>query len=167
MYLVKTILVPVDFSDLSRAAISAAVQLASANADAGARIIALHVRHNLDKELQEQIIENPDDHDLSQNIADDETALRDAFALEMQRLKDGGRTITAVPVTPLVTGGNWVDVAVKTIDEEEVDIIVAATHGGPSGIKGLLFGSDTERLVHNSTCSVWVVKPKGYPYLRN
>jgi len=167
MYQVKTILVPVDFSDLSRAAISAAIQLGSTNAESGARIIAFHVRHNLHKELQSEIVENPDDHSLTDDIARDEEALRAAFALEYDRVAEGGRSITKVPMTPMVTGGDWVEVALQTIQDEEVDVIVAATHGGPKGLKGWLFGSATERLVHHSTCSVWVVKPKGFPYLQD
>jgi len=167
MYQVKTILVPVDFSDLSRAAISAAIQLGAQNRSDDLRIIALHVRHNLDKELQQQIIENPDDHSLGEDMERDEKSLHAAFELEYSRLEEGGRKVEPVPMTPMVTGGKWVDVALQTIEDEEVDVIVAATHGGKGGLRGFFFGSDTERLVHHSTCSVWVVKPKGFPYLKN
>lgn len=167
MYLVKTILVPVDFSDLSRAAISAAIQLGAQNASPQTRIIALHVRKNLDKELQHQIVENPDDETLAEDIAREEKALLDAVELEYTRASEGGRDLARVAVQGMVTGGKWVDVALQVIEDEEVDVIVSATHGGPSGVRGWLFGSDTERLVHHSTCSVWVVKPKGFPYLKN
>lgn len=167
MYQVKTIVVPVDFSDLSRAAISAALQLAAQNADQGCRIIPLHVSADLDKKLQREIVENPDDHDLGDTIARDEKALMDAIELERSRLAEGGRSLPEIAVQPRVSGGDWVEVALQVIDEEQVDVIVAATHGGPSGVRGWLFGSATERLVHHSTCSVWVVKPKGFPYVRN
>ncbi len=167
MYEVKTILVPVDFSDLSRAAISAAVQLGAQNSSEATRVILLHVRHNLDRELQQEIVENPDQHTITDDIVRDEKALLQAADLEYQRAAEGGRAIERVTIQPMVTGGSWVDVALQVIEDEEVDVIVAATHGGPSGVRGWLFGSDTERLVHHSTCSVWVVKPKGYPYLTN
>ena len=107
------------------------------------------------------------DHGLGDDILRDEQALTDAIELEYQRLADGGRTVERATIKPMVTGGSWVDVALQVIEDEEVNVIVAATHGGPSGLRGWLFGSDTERLVHHSTCSVWVVKPKGFPYLKN
>jgi nucleotide-binding universal stress UspA family protein len=52
------------------------------------------------------------------------------------------------------------------IDEHELDLIVTGTHGG-RGIKGLLLGSMSQQLVRKASCSVFVVKPQGYPYLRD
>lgn len=52
------------------------------------------------------------------------------------------------------------------VDEHELDLIISGTHG-PKGLKGFLMGSTTEQLVAKATCSVFVIKPKGYPYLRD
>ena len=54
----------------------------------------------------------------------------------------------------------------ELIEDEEIDLVVSGTHGG-HGLKGWLLGSTTEQLVRKSSCSVFVVKPQGYPYLRD
>ncbi len=166
MYAPRRILVPVDYSDVSRAAISAALQLAAQNADqSGTRVIMLHVQQNLAQELQDAIVHDPDGDAIEKGIAASESAMREAAALELKRAADAGRALPEVEIQTHVAGGDWVDVALQLIDEHEIDVIVAGTHGGPSGIRGWLFGSATERLVHHATCSVFVVKPKGFPYL--
>jgi nucleotide-binding universal stress UspA family protein len=166
VYSPRRILVPVDYSDVSRAAISAAIQLAAQNNDQnGTRVIMLHVQENLDKQLQDAIVNDPDGDSIETGIAASEAAMREAAELEYTRAAEAGRQLPQVEIRTHVAGGDWVEVALQLIDEHEIDVIVAGTHGGPSGIRGWLFGSSTERLVHHATCSVFVVKPKGFPYL--
>ncbi len=166
MYAPRRILVPVDYSNVARAAISAALQVASLHsADDDARVVMLHVHRNLDKELQDKIVSDPDGTSIQDGIAADELAMQEAATLEYERAAEAGMDLKKVPLVMHVAGGDWVDVALQLIDEHEIDLIVAGTHGGPSGLKGWLFGSDTERLVREASCSVFVVKPKGFPYL--
>ena len=49
--------------------------------------------------------------------------------------------------------------------ELEIDLLVTGTHGR-KGL-GILTGSVSEKLVARSPCSVLVVKPFGFPYLRD
>lgn len=53
MYDAKRILVPIDFSEVSRAAVSAAIQFASGRE--GAELFLLHIQKDLDKTLQREI----------------------------------------------------------------------------------------------------------------
>jgi nucleotide-binding universal stress UspA family protein len=165
MYDAKRILVPIDFSEVSRAAVSAAIQFASGREDA--EIYLLHIQKDLDKALQREITDDPhDEQGLGAGIEADETALREAVELEYTRAAEAGSVLERVPVHVRISGGDPLEVVLQMIDEHELDLIVSGTHG-PKGLKGFFMGSTTEQLVSKATCSVFVVKPKGYPYLRD
>ncbi len=163
MFTVKKILVPVDYSEVSRAAVSAAMQLASQNQ---AELVLLHVQPDLDATLSRRV----DNHDLHNLIAGDieseERRLVEVVASEQARATAAGRGLPEIAVSAYISGGDWLEVALKVIADEEIDLVVSGTHG-PRGIKGFLMGSMSEQLVSKATCSVFVVKPKGYPYLRD
>jgi nucleotide-binding universal stress UspA family protein len=163
MYSVQRILVPVDYSEVSSAAVSAALGIAAAN---GARVWVLHIQKGLDEKLNERIVTAPNEHVIERGIDADEQALRDLVSLEVHRAAQSGRDYSAVPISVRVSGGDWLGVAVDMVRELELDLIVTGTHG-PKGLEGLLLGSVSERLVSKATCSVFVVKPQGYPYLRD
>jgi nucleotide-binding universal stress UspA family protein len=165
MYDAKRILVPVDFSEVSRAAVSAAIQFAEGRE--GAELYLLHIQKDLDKTLQSEIVDDPhDEGGMAKGIEADEQALREVVDLEYSRAAEAGKPLTKVPVHVRISGGDALEVVLQMIDEHELDLIVSGTHG-PKGLKGFLLGSTTEQLVSKATCSVWVVKPKGYPYLRD
>ncbi|MED5369590.1 MAG: universal stress protein [Myxococcota bacterium] len=161
MYAVKKILVPIDFSDTSRAALSAALQIASLNE--GAELFVLHVEGGMEDDVDQGSSEAAD---ALQQIETDEAAILEAVELERSRCAEGGRTLPKISVTPRVAGGEWKEVATQMVDELQIDLIVTATHG-PKGLKERILGADSQRLLGMVTCSVMVVKPKGYPYLRD
>ncbi len=163
MFTATKILVPIDFSDTSRAALSFALQWAS---DQGAELHLLHVEAGLDKEIQSRIEDAPDDTVVEDAISFDESALREALQVERSRCEAAGRTLQDVPVFVRVTGGKWAEVALQMVDELQLDLIVTATHGR-KGLRGLLWGSVSEQLVNKAPCSVFIVKPRGFPYLRD
>lgn len=165
MFKIHRILVPVDFTEVADAAISVALQLA--NQHEGAELVALHVREGLDRELRTRIETHPHDNAIMNAIEEDERSLTAAIAKEQQRALDAGHTLRSPTVRTFVSGGDWLDVCLQIIDDQQVDVVVVGTHGGPGGIKGALLGSASERLVHRAPCSVFVVKPLGYPYLRD
>jgi nucleotide-binding universal stress UspA family protein len=161
MFAVERILVPVDFSDTSRAAISAALQIASDN---GAELYLLHTERGMSEDAKQA---SPDQvKDLLATVDVDEAALNEAVELERSRVIESGKALGDVVIKTRVSGGNWVQVAHLMVDEEQIDLIVTATHGR-HGLLEQIRGSDTERLVAKATCSVFVVKPKGFPYLRD
>ncbi len=165
MFSVKRILVPIDFSDVAHAAISAALQVAHDNQ--GSEIIGLHVQPDLDTELERRMETAPHGSTIMNAIEAHEASIRAAFALELDRAAAAGKALTLPTLRTHVSGGDWLEVCLQIIDDNQVDLVVAGTHGGAGGLKGLLVGSETERLVHKAPCSVFVVKPAGYPYLRD
>jgi len=160
---IKRILVPIDFSDVSRAALSMGLQLSN---DYGANLYVLHVVKDMDRELKKRLVSAPNDSVIEDNIKDNEKNILEAVELEYTRARKSGKTLQSVPLKMFVTGGEWLDVTLKLIDEHEVDLVVSGTHGG-KGIKGFLLGSMSEQLVRKAPCSVFVVKPQGFPYLRD
>ncbi len=163
MFTASKILVPVDFSDTSRAALSFAVQWAS---DQNAELVLLHVEAGLDKEIQNRIEQAPDESVVEDAINFDEHALMEAYELERVRCAEAGKVLGDIPVQVRVTGGSWIEVALQMVDELQLDLIVTATHGR-KGLRGLLWGSVSEQLVNKAPCSVFIVKPRGFPYLRD
>jgi nucleotide-binding universal stress UspA family protein len=160
---IKRILVPTDFSEVSHAALSMALQLAS---DYGAQLYVLHVVKDMDRELKKRLVSAPNDDVIESAIRDGEKKILDAVQLEQDRAKKAGKTIKSVPLKMFVTGGEWLDVTLNLIDEHELDLVVTGTHGG-KGIKSFFLGSMSEQLVRKASCSTFVVKPQGYPYLRD
>jgi nucleotide-binding universal stress UspA family protein len=163
MQQIKRILVPTDFSEVSRAALSMGLQLASDN---DAQLYVLHVVKDMDRELKKRLVSAPNDSVIEATITEGEKEILAAVELERNRAKEANKNLKAVPLKILVTGGDWLDVTMGLIDEHELDLIVTGTHGG-KGLKGFLLGSMSEQLVRKATCSVYVVKPQGFPYLRD
>ncbi|MCB9745369.1 MAG: universal stress protein [Alphaproteobacteria bacterium] len=164
MFKVQRILMPVDYSDVSRAALSMAVQLASQH---GAELFMLHVHKDLDTELQRRIIYDPNGSVIEDAIVAEEQGLREALELEYQRAEESGAALKRVPTHLLVTGGDPVGVITQIVEDERIDVICTGTHGPRPGLVGWFRGTVSEKLVAQATCSVFVVKPQGYPYLRD
>ncbi len=57
---------------------------------------------------------------------------------------------------PLITVGHAADEISRIVEEKDIDLVVAATHGR-SGLKRLILGSVTERLMRTLTCPLLVV----------
>lgn len=163
MYKVKKILFPLDYSNVSREALSMALQLANYH---GAELYMLHVEADLDKELQRRIVTAPNDNVIEQSIATEEHGLNDALEKEIARAAASGVVLKRPKTTLMVTGGDTLEVLLQTVKEEQIDVIVTGTHG-PKGVIARLKGSVSEQLVRQATCSVFVLKPAGYPYLRD
>ena len=62
----------------------------------------------------------------------------------------------AVQWEPLITVGHVADEVSRLVEEKEIDLVIAATRGR-SGLKRLILGSVTERLMRVLTCPLLVV----------
>lgn len=163
MFSIQRILVPFDYSAVSRAALSLALQLGELH---GAEIHMVHVEERLDKEIKKRIVTAPNESVVERTIQEGETAMRAAAAEESERVRAAGRPQGAPRVITHVTGGTWFTSVMQLVDELEVDTIVVGTHGR-QGLLESLTGTETEEWVEKAPCSVFVVKPQGYPYLRD
>jgi universal stress protein A len=163
MFTIAKILVPFDDTDIARAAVSLALQLTHLH---GAELHMVTVLPRLDKVMKKRLVTAPHGQAVERAIRDREARLEAAVRLELDRAHDAGRDWSHPELLTHVSGGSW-KVAVKNVvDEHEIDTIVVGTHGR-QGLLEALRGTDTEEWVRSSPCSVLVVKPQGYPYLRD
>jgi nucleotide-binding universal stress UspA family protein len=141
MFDVRTVLVPVDFSACSLAALQHAVALASP------RRGTIHLLHVVD----------PTAGGLGEmeSIA---TGVLARFQERLTRLTHATH-VRDVKTEVHVAVGSVEDEILDTVDRHHVDVIVMGTHGR-SGWGHLLLGSITERVVRRASCPVLTVKER-------
>jgi nucleotide-binding universal stress UspA family protein len=144
MTLPRTILVPVDFSEGSHAALDYAVDLA---AKLEAKLYILHVVAlpglgvpELGAALAPSVIDS---------------IVRDSEA-ELAKLADARRPNAQIADTLLRTGDAR-DVIIHTAEQIAADLIVMGTHGR-RGVRRALLGSVAESVVRSSACPVLTIR---------
>lgn len=148
----KQILVPIDFSDCSLRALELALTIAL---PFGAKLILLHV---VEPAVYQQGYTGitPPLEETHQNLL--QTG-RERLAL-LGRKRVGHR----LRAEPLVRIGRAHSEIADTAKALSVDLIVIGTHGY-TGLKHVLLGSTTERVVHQAPCPVLTVRLPGAPRL--
>jgi len=136
MGMLKTILAPTDFSDLSANGVRYACQLAR---DMGAELIIFNVAvldesNAIDKRQMERHKKR-----LGEFIA--------------EKVADAG---TGLKIRPVVVGGQPFGAIVDCADNEHIDLIVMSSHGR-SGLSRMLIGSVTDKILRGAPCPVLVV----------
>jgi len=138
---IQSIICTTDFSDASNYAVPFAVALAR---EMGAR---LYVSHVIDLSAAtmygEAVVDLTELQNRIKKFAQEETA----------------RIVGAEPVDwePLISVGHVADELGRLAQEQGADLVVAATHGR-SGLKRLILGSVTERLIRTLPCPLLVVQ---------
>lgn len=140
----KTILVPVDFSTPSENALKVAAQLAKKN---NAKIVVLHV-----VELAESLFGTDQFNVDNQEVMFFLKMAKKRFAKFLDKSYLGG-----LEVQDLVEIGPTSYMISKTAKENAIDLVVMGSVGA-SGLKEVLIGSNTEKIVRNSKVPVLVVK---------
>jgi universal stress protein A len=144
------ILVPVDFSDCSRAALTHAVELATR---LRVPLTVLHV-WELPASVRPDMmvwLEKGDEQPIV------------AVVLEQAR-RDLDDFVAKVPVSPeialetLLKEGGVVPTILEVAEQGGYDLVVMGTHGR-SGLAELLTGSVTKRLLRHAPCAVLTVRP--------
>ncbi len=141
----RRILCPTDYSDPS----NGALHLAGALAEEFRSL--LYVAHVLDQPTTAHMVELAPGpiHDVEER----EAAVA-GYTREQVDGVLGGRELTW---EPLVATGRVTDELERMVQEHEVDLTVIATHGR-SGLKRLLLGSVTTRLIQQLSCPMLVVR---------
>lgn len=150
---IKKVLVPIDFSDYSKSALKYAVNFAkSFNAD----IILIYV--------VEPIIYPPDFSMGQIAMPSINTEWDDRAKDELQKLAKSEIADIANVKTVIKTGKPFVEI-IETAKEENIDLIIIATHGH-SGVEHILFGSTAEKVVRKAPCPVLTLREpiKGFDY---
>jgi nucleotide-binding universal stress UspA family protein len=140
MAMLKRILAPTDFSDLSAEGVRYACKLAK---DVGAQVIVLNV----------VVL------DESNVVGKGELAAHEKRLSEFTR-KVVGRRAEELKIHQTVIPGQPYAVIVDCAAKERADLIVMSTHGR-SGLSRMLIGSVTDKLLRGATCPVLVVPAGG------
>ena len=143
---ISHILVPIDFSVHSKNALKYAIPLAEEFS------ASLHLVYVVEPTIY------PADLGFGQVVLPGvEDELRQKAADELRELI--GREIgDKIPTTATVRTGSPHQEILDEADEQNVDLIVVASHGH-SGVEQILFGSTADRIVHNAKCPVLTVRP--------
>jgi nucleotide-binding universal stress UspA family protein len=141
---IKTILVPVDFSDCSLEGLHYAIRFAN---EFRAKLILLHATHLGYIYSRDGMV--PFD------VRDLQEAARESAEQQMRELV---RTIEsgALKVETTLTSASAVVDICSFAKDYEIDLIITSTHGF-SGLRHALIGSVAERVVRHAPCSVLVV----------
>ncbi len=142
---IRTLLVPLDFSDNSRAVLEWAAHLAKAHES---KVVLFHAYH-LPVEFQ-QLEGAYLPPDFWANVKAEAQQSLGRYEVELRN--DG------LSVETVVREGYAATAIVNEATEQSVDLIVIGTHG-LSGIKHMLLGSIAERVVQKAPCPVLTVKP--------
>lgn len=137
----KTVVVPVDFSDETEAAVRAGLE----RVENPSGLHVLHVVFPLDVRTHRTLPEEASDRSR-------EEAAQEHLVKLLERLGAAGA------IAKVVVG----DAGLETADYAKrvnADLIVVPSHGY-HGVKRLLLGSTTERIIRHAQCSVLVLRRK-------
>jgi nucleotide-binding universal stress UspA family protein len=143
----KQILLPTDGSDLSERAVLAGVCFAK---ELGAQVVGLTA--------------TPEFHTFTLNaemLEDTEEEFKGATEKRAQQylsvISDAARTANVPCVLVPVVSDNPYEAILQTAKERSCDLIIMASHGR-RGIKGVLLGSETQKVLVHSTIPVLVYR---------
>jgi len=150
---IKKILVPIDFSDYSKNALKYATNFSR---QFNAEIILVYV--------VEPVI-YPPDFSMGQIALPSVNIEWDTKAREeLDKLANSEIAENINVKTVLRTGKPFLEI-IETASEENVDLIIIATHGH-SGVEHILFGSTAEKVVRKAPCPVLTLREpiKGFMF---
>lgn len=137
----KKIMCAVDFSDFSHLILSYGRALA---AEFHARLYVCHVQNDM-----VMLSSHGQAYIVSETVAKER--LDDTKVILENLVKEQG-----IEAQIIVSQGHAADEITQVVQDKNIDLVIAATHGG-SGIKRFLIGSVTERLVKTLTCPLLVL----------
>ena len=149
----QRILVPIDFSDPSKQALRYAVSFAK---HFNAELLLVYVA--------EPAVYPPDFSFGQVGIPNLEREMRERGEQELQRLIKK-HVAGQVPVRSLIcTGKPFLEIN-ETAKQENVDLIIIATHG-QTGVEHMLFGGTAEKVVRRAPCPVLVVRSQEREFIK-
>lgn len=152
MIKIKRVLVPTDFSDSARHALTYGVSFAR---EFGAELLLVHVVENLTVGYASDLFPVP----MAEVFEEISGYARSELAKLAAEVREKG-----VTVREIVAQGKPSAEIVRIAGEEQADVIVLGTHG-----KGMLdkalFGSTTERVIRKAPCPVLSCRLHGHEFV--
>jgi len=152
MIKIDKILFPTDFSEHSEHAFGYALSFAK---EYGARLYVLHVIEDIQYLANAYMFDVP----VMPSFAD----IEQSRLQEMQEFIERVITDPSIKIEKSIKRGRPFIEIIKTAREEEIDLIVIATHGR-SGFEHVLFGSVAEKVVRKSPCPVLSIRMPGHEF---
>ncbi len=150
---IKKVLVPIDFSDYSKSSLRYAVNFAKQfNAEIHLIYVVEPVIYPPDFSMGQIAIP-------SVNVEWNERAREELKKLAKTEIPEG------VKVKTILKNGKPFLEIIDTASEENIDLIIIATHGH-SGVEHILFGSTAEKVVRKAPCPVLTLREpiKGFMF---
>ena len=147
----KHILLPTDGSELSDKAVKQAIEVATVY---GARITALKVIEQCQFCISDEGFTVPDLREVERRVDEGEAerAKQILAAVKESAGQAGIHCVTAAP-----TSNTPHEAIIQQAEESRCDLIIMASHGR-KGLKGLLLGSETVKVLTHSTIPVLVCR---------
>ncbi len=145
----RHILLPTDGSELSRDTVRRAVSFAKAT---DARITAIYVKQTLPTEFEGDFID-PTALDRISHALDKKAKEHLGFVKKL--CKEAGVECKGVAIA----GDHPYEEIIRTAAEEDCDLVFMASHGR-RGLKSLLLGSETQKVLTYSSLPVLVFRPQ-------
>jgi nucleotide-binding universal stress UspA family protein len=152
---IKKILVPIDFSDYSKSALKYAVGFAKRF---NAELLLIYV--------VEPIIYPPDFSMGQIAIPTLDLGMDKRAAEELNKLAEKEIPKELIANTIVKTGKPFIEI-IESAGEENIDLIIIATHGH-TGVEHILFGSTAEKVVRKAPCPVLTLREpvKGFDFVK-
>ncbi|MGD1008463.1 MAG: universal stress protein [Ignavibacteriaceae bacterium] len=152
---IKKILVPIDFSDYSKSALKYAVNFAK---KFNAELYLIYV--------VEPIIYPPDFSMGQIAIPTLDLGMDKRAFEELNKLAEKEIPKELIANTIVKTGKPFIEI-IESAEEENIDLIIIATHGH-TGMEHILFGSTAEKVVRKAPCPVLTLREpiKGYNFTK-
>jgi nucleotide-binding universal stress UspA family protein len=146
--LIRSILLPTDFSECANYALSYATSFAR---QAGAKIVCVHVIEPIVPTVGYTGMTEP------LPMSDISEQLEDSAGRELPKIAEC-EECAGIEVEEVIVHGDAASEIVRVARERKVDLIVISSHGR-TGLGRILFGSTAESVVRHAPCPVMVVKP--------
>ena len=146
----KKILLPTDGSENAKRAAEQAIQIGSRS---GAEILVLNVVET----PRFRGIRSVDKTELRKEVEQDVQRVFDEYSNMLAGIMGGGKCQKDVKLDLKFKEGSPADKILKTIDEENIDLVVMGT-SGRHGVNRFLLGSVAENTMRSAPCPVLVVR---------